>query len=236
MVRLAAGAGAFVADEAGLLWDLRREFQPAGDAAEAVRRLDREGIIRLRRRYWELARARFGDDVDNPVFVDKFTLNTLDIGLINCLFPDARVVFMLRDPRDVCVSCVMQLMVPSPATIHLLHWQGAVRFYAEVMDFWLAMRERLTVPILDVRYEDAATAFKPTYRTMFEFLGLPWNPAAGDFHKHAAGKHIASPSRNQVTRPLYASSVGRWRRFPRQIAEVAPLLSPLVEDLGYAPG
>jgi len=235
---LAAGAGAFVADEAGLIWELRRELQqraPAGaDLAKVLRALDLEAVLELRRRYWELARARYGDDADRPVFVDKFTMNMLDIGLINLVFPDARVVFMLRDPRDVCVSCVMQLMVPSPATIHLLTWRGAVGFYAEAMDFWLAMRERLTIPILEVRYEDATTAFEATYRQLFDALGLDWNPAAEQFHRHAAGKHIASPSRNQVARPLYQSSVGRWRRFPRPIAEAEAILAPLAHDLGYA--
>lgn len=235
---LATHPDVFVADEAGLVWDMKAELNRmvtgGGPTAKKLQALDLAGVKRLRQAYWHYARARFGADADKPVFVDKFTMNTLDIGVINVVFPDARVIFMLRDPRDVCLSCVTQLMVPTPATIHLLTWRGTAMFYALTMDWWLHVREMLTLKVIEVRYEDAVAAFEPTYRAVFEFLGLSWDPRAADFHRRAAGRFIASPSRNQVSRPLYASSVGRWRRFEKRYADVADLLDPLVTDLGYA--
>jgi tetratricopeptide (TPR) repeat protein len=234
---LATHPDVFVADEAGLVWDMKGELnrmvQGSAPTAQKLRVLDLAGVRRLREAYWRYARGRFGDAVDRPLFVDKFTMNTLDIGVINVVFPDARVVFMMRDPRDVCLSCVTQLMVPTPSTIHLLTWRGAATFYALVMDWWMHVRELLTLEFVEVRYEDAVSAFEPTYRPVFEFLGLDWDPRVIDFHLRAAGKFIASPSRNQVSRPLYGSSVARWRRFESRYAEVADLLDPFAQELGY---
>ncbi|WP_424315559.1 sulfotransferase, partial [Haloferula sp.] len=39
-------------------------------------------------------------------------LNSIEIGLIACLFPEARIIFALRDPRDVCLSCFQQTFRP----------------------------------------------------------------------------------------------------------------------------
>ena len=162
-------------------------------------------------------------------------MNTLELGLINTVFPDAKVVFVMRDPRDVCVSCFMQLMVPSPATAHLLSWQGTTDFYGKVMAWWLHIRPRLTMDVIEFRYEDAVAQFESTYRRVFDLLGLSWDPAVVNFHEHAAKKFIASPSRNQVAQPLHSASVARWRHYEPEFAPVADVLGPFVSAFGYEP-
>jgi hypothetical protein len=160
-------------------------------------------------------------------------MNTVDLGLINCVFPDARVVFVMRDPRDVCLSCFMQLMVPTPTTVQLLTWEGTATFYAQVMTWWLYIKNQTTLRLMEFRYEDVVADFEGTFRPVFAFLGLSWDAAVVDFHTHAAQKFVASPSRTQVTQPLYASSVGRWRNFQSEFATVMPSLSPFIEEFGY---
>ena len=54
-----------------------------------------------------------------------------------------------------------------------------------------------------------------------------------DFHRRAAQKFIASPSRTQVAQPLYTSSVGRWRLFRAEFERVADQLDPFVQTFGY---
>jgi len=227
----------FVADEAGLLWQVQRELQqmdPSNSSlAEKLGRLDLAGITRLRQAYWRAARGRYGADAEARVFVDKFTMNTVDVGLINCIFPEAKVVFVLRDPRDVCVSCFMQLMVPTPSTRHLLTWRDTAAFYALVMGWWVEIRQHLTLDVLEFRYEDAVSGFEQTFREVFAFLDLAWDPEVLNFHAHAVGKFIASPSRNQVAQPLYSSSVARWRRYEQDVATVSGVLDPFIDRFRY---
>ena len=153
-------------------------------------------------------------------------MNTVDLGLINCIFPDAKVVFVMRDPRDVCLSCFMQLMVPTPTTVQVLNWAGTAAFYGQVMDWWLYIKEQMTLDLIEFRYEDVVADFETTYRKVFDFLGLSWDPAVVDFHNHAAKKFVASPSRTQVVQPLYASSVGKWRCFEPAFEPVKNVLGP----------
>lgn len=229
----------FVADETDFIWAVHRELHrmdpSRSSTADKLRTLDLAGVRHLRAFYWNRAQARFGELPASPVFVDKFTLNTIDLGLINCIFPDAKVVFVMRDPRDVCLSCYMQLMVPTPATVHLLDWQETANFYGQVMHWWMHIKPRMTLDCLEFRYEDAVLQFEPTYRRLFEFLGLPWDPAALDFHRHAAAKFVASPSRNQVAQPLYSSSIERWRHYQSECTAISESLRPYVDAFGYTP-
>lgn len=234
---LGAHPEVFVADETDLIVATVNELGKMVPALETtpqrLRQLDLEGIRRLRRFYWNQARGRFGDRVDRKVFLDKTTMNTLDLGFINCVFPDAKVVFVMRDPRDVCLSCFMQIMTPTPSTVHLLSWQGTARFYAQVMSWWNCVKPRMTIPFVEFRYEDAVPQFEQTFKEVFDFVGLPWDPRVADFHRRAVGKYIASPSFNQVAQPLYNSSVGRWRNYRDEFGEVAETLEPFVSAYGY---
>jgi tetratricopeptide (TPR) repeat protein len=236
---LAAHPDVFVADEADLVWAMQRELQQMNRSnasmVEKLKQLDLAGVMHLREFYWSRAKQRYGDAIGQRVFVDKFTLNTIDLGLINCIFPDAKVIFVMRDPRDVCLSCFMQLMVPTPATVHLQSWLETADFYAQVMDWWAYIKQQMTLGFIEFRYEDAVAQFEPTYRKVFDFLGLPWDPAVVDFHKSAAEKFIASPSRSQVAQPLYSSSVARWRHYESEFAPVSELLSPIVSAYNYDP-
>ena len=230
----------FLSDEVGLLRAVEQELQrlqPGLDSVPAkLARVSRNDILRLRAAYWSAARGHHGPASEHGVFVDKFTLSTVDLGLINTVFPDARVLFVMRDPRDVCLSCVMQLMVPSHATRHLLSLQDTAALYAQLMQWWLQVREQLSLRHLAFRYEDAVADFEATYRRVFEFIGLDWRDEAHHFHERAPGHYVASPSRSQVAQPLYRTSVARWRRYTKEMAPVQAALAPFVAHFGYPAG
>ncbi|WP_363321714.1 sulfotransferase [Accumulibacter sp.] len=227
----------FVADEIGFISAIQRQLHQIDptpqDTASKLRKLDAQGIARLRSAYWRRVHDHFGDSLGGRMLVDKFTMNTIDIGLINTIFPDAKVIFVVRDPRDVCLSCFMQLMVPSAATAHLLSWRGTAAFYSCVLDWWTHVSPLMTAQCIQFRYEDAIADFEGTFRGVFRFLGLPWDPAVASFHRHTAGKYVSSPSRAQVAQPLYSSSVARWRHYAPEFEPVADQLRPWIAALGY---
>lgn len=234
---MAAHPGLFVADEAGFAADLTRELARLAPApattAERLATLDRAGIKALRDCYWRAVVGRFGPVALDRRFIDKFTMNTIDVAMLGTIFPDARILFMVRDPRDVCVSCFQQLMVPTPATVHLLDWRGTATFYAQVVDWWRHIRPQLATPVLEIRYEDAVGDFERTYRRVFAFAGVDWADEALDFHRRAAGKYISTPSRGQVAQPLYTGARERWRNYAAETAAIAPILAPALDAFGY---
>lgn len=234
---LAAHPEIFVADETDLIVsvvkELNRLSNGQGSLAEQLRKLDLAGVFHLRAFYWNRASALYGDKIGTRLLLDKTTMNTIDLGMINCIFPDAKLVFLLRDPRDVCLSCFMQTMLPTPSTVQLLSWKNTARFYAQVMDWWMTVRPQLTMNFIEFRYEDAVFDFETAFRKVFTFLDLHWDPAVADFHKKSAGKYIASPSFSQVAQPLYSSSVGRWRHYQAEYAAILPDLQTFIDAFGY---
>lgn len=234
---LAAHPEVFVADETDLIASVAKELNRLsngqGSLAEQLRKLDLAGVLHLRAFYWHRACALYGDKIGTRLLLDKTTMNTIDLGLINCIFPDAKLVFLLRDPRDVCLSCFMQTMLPTPSTVQLLSWDSTARFYTQVMDWWLTIRPQLTMRFIEFRYEDAVFNFEPAFRKVFDFIGLEWDPAVAQFHKKAAEKYIASPSFSQVAQPLYSSSVGRWQHYRAEYTTILPELQTFIEEFGY---
>jgi tetratricopeptide (TPR) repeat protein len=234
---LGAHPDVFIADETDLVLasvkELARMSNHQGTLPEQLKRLDLAGVLHLRQFYWNRAHALFGEQIGKRLLLDKTTMNSIDLGFINCIFPDAKLVFLIRDPRDVCLSCIMQTMIPTPSTVHLYSWHNTAEFYAQVMDWWLTVRPRLSMDFIEFRYEDAVFQFEPAFRKVFEFMGLTWDPKVAEFHKNAAGKYIASPSFSQVAQPLYSSSVSRWRHYASEYESISTFLQPFLSEYGY---
>ncbi|AEG01091.1 tetratricopeptide repeat-containing sulfotransferase family protein [Methylomonas methanica] len=234
---LSTDPNVFISDETDLVVamkdELNRMSSVKDNVAEQLRLANQDTIQHLRDFYWRLAAQRYGEHAIQGLFIDKTTMNTFDVGLINAVFPDAKVIFMLRDPRDVCLSCYMQVMIPSAATVHLFNWRSTAELYAETMRWWLHVKPLLSVDVMTFRYEDGIADFQGTFRRVFEFLGLAWHQQADQFYKQAGQKFIASPSFGQVSQPLYASSVGRWRYYAAEFDAVDDLLQPYIEAYGY---
>jgi tetratricopeptide (TPR) repeat protein len=167
--------------------------------------------------------------------VDKMPLNLPHVGFIRALFPEAPLLVMLRDPRDCVLSGFMQSFVPTVAMIHFGSLEGSAALYRSVMDCWFAARELPGVDAIELRYEELLDDLEPVARQALEALGLPWDPAVLDYRKAVPGRHISTPSRQDVARPIFTRARGRWRRYRTQLAPVLPGLEPYLEPLGYAP-
>lgn len=234
---LSTNPNVFVSDETDLVVAMKDELNRISaikdNLAEQLRQANQDTIQHLRDFYWRLAAQRYGEHAIQGLFVDKTTMNTFDVGLINAVFPDAKVIFMVRDPRDVCLSCYMQVMIPSSATVHLFNWRSTAELYAETMQWWLHVKPLLSVDVFTFRYEDGIADFQGTFSRVFEFLGLAWHRQADQFYKQAGQKFIASPSFGQVSQPLYASSVERWRYYAAEFDAVDDLLQPYIKAYGY---
>lgn len=166
--------------------------------------------------------------------VDKNALHTIDLGVISVIFPEAKILFALRDPRDIGISCFMQAFTLAPATVNLLSWEDIARQYAAVMDFWLALRGMIQPTYLELRYEDTVAEFEATYRRVFAFLGVEWFPDVAQFHERAKGSYISTPSFAAVSQPIYNKAVARWKCYEQQMTPILPLLERFITAFGYS--
>jgi tetratricopeptide (TPR) repeat protein len=225
-------------DESSIVHELTLELQRisgiTNDHATALKSLEEAQLSQLRQFYWKRMREEYGDQVMHKQVVDKNTLNTIDLGVISVVFPEARILFALRDPRDICISCFMQAFTPTPATINLLSWGGIAKQYSAVMGYWLTLRDSIQPNYLELRYEDTVADFETAYRRVFECLGVEWRPEVARFHERAKGRYISTPSFAAVSQPVYRTAVARWKHYEKQFAAILPHLEPFIEAFGYA--
>jgi tetratricopeptide (TPR) repeat protein len=220
-------------DEQPTLADTQRDFLEASDGPERLQRLDDADRTARRETYWASVRS-FGVEPEAKVFVDKQPLAGLMLPAISVLFPEAKVLFAVRDPRDVVLSCFRRGFEMNPAMYEFTGLERAARFYDAAMRFSALARERSALGVHEVRYERLVADFEAETRAVCGFLGLDWSEETGRFAEHARARRIRTPSAAQVTRGLYAGGAGQWRNYRQAMQPVLPILAPWVARWGYA--
>lgn len=200
---------------------------------EALAAMSDQAAAEARTEYWEGVRSH-GIRAEGKVFVDKHPLNTLKLPLIRKLFPNARIIFALRDPRDVVLSCFRRHFEINAVMYEFLTLEGTARFYAGTMSFAESCRRKLPFEIHDHRYEDMIADFDGCVEAVCKFLGVSYQEAMKDFASTAQGLDIRSPSAQQIRRGLYKEAVSQWRRYENELAPALPALRPWIERFGYA--
>lgn len=176
-----------------------------------------------------------GMDARDRIYVDKLPLNLIEVGFIRMLFPEARFLVAIRDPRDVCLSCYMQSFRLNPAMVHFLDIQDTARFYAETLGLWNHYKAVFAgLTYLEYRYEDLIDDFDGTAARILAFVGSKRATDIRAFHHQAARSVARTPSYIDVSQPLYRRAMGRWRNYSRQLEGVSEVLAPYVEQFGYA--
>ncbi len=189
-------------------------------------------LERLRGTYWRRV-ATSGVDVQGKVFVDKNPLNSLKLPLIARLFPDAKIVFACRDPRDVVLSCFRHRFQMSAPIYELLTLEGAARYYDAVMHLIVHLANVAPLDMCLVRHEDVVTEFTREMKRVCSFLGLQWDPAMGDFALRSQRRNVLTPSAAQLAKGLNTEGLGQWHRYRSHMAPVLPLLKPWLERFLY---
>ena len=152
---------------------------------------------------------------------DKMPGNFVFLGLVHLALPHARIIHVMRDPRDTCLSCYSKLFsAPQDFTYDLGELGRYYCKYTELMDHWRAVLPKGRV--LDIRYEDVIADLETSARRIVGHCGLDWDPACIAFHK--ARRPVRTASASQVRRPIYRTSEGRWRAYQNHLG---PLLTAL---------
>ena len=232
---LAAHSGISTLDERQTLAPLIADFNTTESLA-LLPDLPAEAIAAHRARYRRLLHELGGADIAGRLVVDKNPLYLCYLGLIQRFFPEARVIVLHRDPRDVCLSNFMQDFIPTPFLVNFLTLQGTVEFYDTVMHLFQRFRDNLSLALLEVRYEDLVSNWRRETGRMLDFLGLDWEEEIISFHEQASRRYIQTPSYQQVVQPVYSSARGRWRNYAAQLAPVLDRLQPHIRALGYEEG
>lgn len=152
---------------------------------------------------------------------DKMPGNFLLMGLIHALFPNAKIIHVERNPIDTCLSCFTKLFKHGQFfSYDLIELGQYYATYQTIMAHW-----RRVLPKgawFDIRYEALISDFESNAKQLIAYCGLEWDDACMNFHQ--IKRQVRTASLTQVRKPIYASSVERWRRLENE-------LTPLIKTL-----
>ena len=216
-----AGFGCGELPDIGLIVrNLPLSVGPSASWPASIDQIDDAALDDAANRY--LRAATRGAPMDALRLIDKAPLNFNELGLISLLFPQARVIWCRRDPRDIAVSVYGENFALDERLANDLGDIGHyINFQTRLMRHWQAT---LSLPILELVYEELATCPELQARRLIDFAGLPWHPDCLEFHKSERG--VQTPSRWQVKQPIYTRSIGRWKHYQDHLAPLLQVLEP----------
>jgi tetratricopeptide (TPR) repeat protein len=179
--------------------------------------LDEAMRKKLAEAYLRVLEAKSGDAFR---VVDKAPINSDYLGVIHSVFPNARFIYMQRDPIDTCLSCYFQKFVLSlNFTMDLSDLADYYRQHRRLMAHWRAVLPPGT--LLDLPYEELVADQEGWSRKILDFLGLEWDERVLNFHE--TKRAVATASFWQVRQRMFKSSVQRWRNYEKFIGPLKQL-------------
>ncbi|MFT6310021.1 MAG: tetratricopeptide (TPR) repeat protein [Porticoccus sp.] len=153
---------------------------------------------------------------------DKMPANFFCVGLIHLMLPNAKIIHIRRNPIDTCLSGFSKLFNNGQAHSYNLAELG--RYYCNydrMMKHW-----HKVIPsdnFMEIQYEDLVANTAQKTRELISFVNLEWDDVCLNFQDNKRAVRTASIA--QVRKPIYQSSVAKWKRYEKH-------LGPLLIELG----
>lgn len=157
---------------------------------------------------------------------DKMPQNFLWVGIIALIFPNAKIIHCMRNPLDISFSCYTNNFAFATNYAYTYDLETLGKYYNEyrrLMHHWQTV---LCIPMLDISYETLVADQENMTRALLGYCNLGWDDRCLRFYANA--RNVATLSYNQVRKPIYSSSVGKWQKYQ-------PYLTPLLESLDVNP-
>ncbi|GAD49081.1 hypothetical protein NT2_05_00020 [Caenibius tardaugens NBRC 16725] len=152
---------------------------------------------------------------------DKLLTNYFFVGILHLLFPNAKFINTRRNPVDTCLSGFTKLFKDDmPHSYDLGELGRYYRQYDALMQHWENVLPAGTLKV--VEYEQVVADTETSARELIDFIGLDWDDACLAFHK--SKRPVKTASVAQVRKPIYKSSVERWKKY-------GSALQPLIDAI-----
>ena len=153
---------------------------------------------------------------EEKIIIDKYPLNLIELGFIKTIFPNSKIVLAIRHPLDCITSCVMTSFKMNEAMVHFENEKTTVNFYKKCFDLLFLYFKIYEINYHQVKYENVISNFKREISDLLKFLNLEFEVNMNSFHKTALlRENINTPSYDQVTQPIYSSSINRYKNFEK---------------------
>ena len=169
-------------------------------------------------------------DKTSPYVTDKLPHNFDHIGLIYLIFPNAAIIHVHRDPRDVAISNYYQ---------NFAAMRGLMGFANDLKDIGHMLNDYLRImqhwyevlppgKIFKVVYEELVSEPERVIRELLEYCGLSWEDNVLEFYN--LQRPVKTASIQQVREKIYKKSKERWKKYKKHLK----ILFEILEE-GFIP-
>jgi Flp pilus assembly protein TadD len=153
---------------------------------------------------------------------DKLLLNFQHLGLIEQLFPNARVIVCQRHPLDTFISSYLLDFEGHNAHAYTDRPEWFAHFYALHLRYLEHYTRVCTLPIMEVRYEDIVEDQRGMTERLLAFLGLAFDESCMRFYEHK--RAVITASTDQVRKRMYRGALARHTNYEAHLGPVREAL------------
>ena len=192
-------------------------------------RLDAADLKAIGEEY--LDRTRPFRMTDRPFFVDKLPANWLNLGLIRLALPNAKIIDARRHPMACGFSNFKQNYAAGITFSYSLESIG--HFYRDYVRFMEHIDRVQPGAVHRVLNEKLIEDPEGETRRLLDHIGVPFDPACLEFHRNK--RAIATPSAEQVRRPINSEGVDHWRHYESWLGPLKQALGPALDNWDKLP-
>jgi tetratricopeptide (TPR) repeat protein len=167
----------------------------------------------IRKDYLNKAKRYFSSTTG--YFIDKNPNNFLHIALIKLIFPEAKIVNLLRNVADNSLAVYKQFFSRGhdysySMTSILEYWQA----YIKLMRHWDSCYPQ---QIYHLKFENLVSAPEIETKKLLQFIEVPFEEACLYFYK--SKRAVLTPSSSQVRKPMNKKAIGQASHYEQYMPE-----------------
>ena len=196
--------------------------------------IDSKKIEEISLNYFEEISSYTKKTDSQKIYIDKMPLNIIYIAEIQKIFPEAKFIISLRHPCDCVLSSFIQNFKLNDSMSNFLNLNDTANLYDLVMKLYTIYKKKIPFNFTEVKYENIVTNFNPEIIKILKFLEVQWDDSVLEYQKTAKQRErIFTPSYDQVIKPLYTKSIGRWIKYKSKLSSVYLTLKPWIREFDY---
>ncbi len=162
-----------------------------------------------------ISRMREATNSDNQYIIDKIPQNFIFIGVINLILPNAKIIHLLRNPMDNCLSIYSMAFVNGQDYSYNL--DNLAKYYNSYKDIMLHWEKEFGEKIFNISYEGLVESPEKNIKKLLKHCDLAYEKNCLNFHKNK--RAVLTPSSSQVRKKMYKTSVERWRNYEKNLSD-----------------
>ena len=159
---------------------------------------------------------------EEEYLVDKTPLNFKWIGFILNFFPNSKIIHCKRSAVDVCWSNYKSLFSSEKLnySYSFSNLANYYRLYEDLMLYWNKIYKN---KFYEIDYEKLVKNKEEEIKNILKYLDLDWDENCLNFHKNK--RSVSTASLAQVRKPIYNSSVEKWKNYNLELTSLIKMLN-----------